>query len=60
MVDTDSSALREALEPNPGGPASMVKTKLKFTEIGAGQISPSLRISFACAILSRVALKLLH
>ena len=55
-----SSALREALEPNPPRPASMVKTKLKFTESDAGQISPSPRTSFTYAILSRVALKLLH
>jgi hypothetical protein len=50
-----------APEPNPHRPDKLgLKTKLRYGETGAGQVNLSPRVSFACAILGSVSLKLFH
>ena len=50
-----------APEPNLHRPEELyLKTRLRYGETGAGQVSLSPRVSFACAILGSVTVKLLH
>lgn len=47
-----------APEPNPHRPEELcLKTRLRYGETGAGQVSLSPRVSFACAILGSVTLR---